>query len=308
MKAARVLRFGPPNVITHEDMPQPQPAAGQLLVRVKAAGVGHWDALIREGKVKLQPLPLILGSELSGIIEGMGADVSGFKLGDEVYGATNEQFSGAYAEYALPLARMIAPKPKTLSFIEAASAPIVTVTAWQMLFEYAHVTAGQTVLIHGAAGNVGAYAVQLAKQAGVHVVATAGSADLDYVRGLGAETVVDYKTERFEESLTGVDVVLDTVGGDTQQQSLRVLRPGGILVSVVSPVPEATQTLYGVRAAYFYVDVMTARLNTITELFDSAKLVTDVGTVLPLEDARLAHEMLGGAPHKRGKIVLSIAA
>jgi NADPH:quinone reductase-like Zn-dependent oxidoreductase len=308
MKAARVLRFGPPNVITHEDMPQPQPAAGQLLVRVKAAGVGHWDALIREGKVKLQPLPLILGSELSGIIEGIGADVSGFKLGDEVYGATNEQFGGAYAEYALPLARMIAPKPKTLSFIEAASAPIVTVTAWQMLFEYAHVTAGQTVLIHGAAGNVGAYAVQLAKQAGVHVVATAGSADLDYVRGLGAETVVDYKTERFEESLTGVDVVLDTVGGDTQQQSLRVLRPGGILVSVVSPVPEATQTRYGVRAAYFYVDVMTARLNTITELFDSAKLVTDVGTVLPLEDARLSHEMLGGAPHKRGKIVLSIAA
>jgi NADPH:quinone reductase-like Zn-dependent oxidoreductase len=177
-----------------------------------------------------------------------------------------------------------------------------------MLFEYAQVTAGQIVLIHGAAGNVGAYAVQLAKQAGVHVVATAGSADLDYVRDLGAETVVDYKTERFEESLTGVDVVLDTVGGDTQQQSLRVLRPGGILVSVVSPVPEATQTRYGVRAAYFYVDVMTARLNTITELFDSAKLVTDVGTVLPLEDARLAHEMLGGAPHKRGKIVLSIAA
>jgi NADPH:quinone reductase-like Zn-dependent oxidoreductase len=308
MKAARVLRFGPPNVITHEDMPQPQPAAGQLLVRVKAAGVGDWDALIREGKVRLQPLPLILGSELAGTVAAIGADVSGFNLGDEVYGATNEQFSGAYAEYALASARRIAPKPKTLSFIEAASAPIVTVTAWQMLFEYAHVTAGQTVLIHGAAGNVGAYAVQLAKQAGVHVVATAGSADLDYVRGLGAETVVDYKTERFEESLTGVDVVLDTVGGDTQQQSLRVLRPGGILVSVVSPVPEATQTRYGVRAAYFYVDVMTARLNTITELFDSAKLVTDVGTVLPLEDARLAHEMLGGAPHKRGKIVLSIAA
>jgi len=308
MKTARVLRFGPPNVITHEDMPQPQPAAGQLLVRVKAAGVGHWDALIREGEVRLQPLPLILGSELAGTVAAIGADVAGFNLGDEVYGATNEQFSGAYAEYALASARRIAPKPKTLNFIEAASAPIVTVTAGQMLTEYADVTAGQTVLIHGAAGNVGAYAVQLAKQAGVHVVATAASADLDYVRGLGAETVVDYKKERFEESATGVDVVLDTVGGDMQQRSLRVLKPGGILVSVVSPVSEATQTRYGVRAAYFYVDVTTARLNTITELFDSAKLVTDVGTVLPLEDARLAHEMLGGAPHKRGKIVLSIAA
>jgi NADPH:quinone reductase-like Zn-dependent oxidoreductase len=295
-------------MITIDDLPQPEPSAGQLLVRVKAAGVGHWDALIREGKVQLQPLPVILGSELSGIIEGIGADVSGFTLGDEVYGATNEQFSGAYAEYALPLAGMMAPKPKTLSFIEAASAPIVTVTAWQMLFEYAQVTAGQTVLIHGAAGNVGAYAVQLAKQAGLHVVATAGSADLEYVRGLGAETVVDYKTERFEESIAGVDVVLDTIGGDTQQRSLRVLKPGGILVSVVSPVPEATQTRYGIRAAYFYVGVTTARLRAITELFESATLVTDVGTVLPLQDACIGHEMLDGAPHKRGKIVLRIAA
>jgi NADPH:quinone reductase-like Zn-dependent oxidoreductase len=308
MKAARVLRFGPPNVITNDDLPRPEPAAGQLLVRVKAAGVGNWDALIREGKVELQPLPLILGSELSGIVEAIGAKVSGFKLGDEVYGATNEQFSGAYAEYALPSARMMAQKPKTLNFIEAASAPIVTVTAWQMLFEYADVTAGQAVLIHGAAGNVGAYAVQLAKQAGLHVVATAGSADLDYVRGLDAETVVDYKKERFEESVSEVDVVLDTIGGDTQQRSLRVLKPGGILVSVVSPVPETTQKHYGVRAAYFYVDVTTARLNKVTELFDSGKLVTDIGTVLPLEQARIAHEMLGGAPHKRGKIVLSIAA
>jgi len=206
------------------------------------------------------------------------------------------------------MARIMAQKPKTLSFIEAASAPVVTVTAWQMLFDYARVTAGQTVLIHGAAGNGGAYAVQLAKQAGLHVVATAASADLDYVRGLGAGRVVDYKRERFEESLTGVDVVLDTVGGDTQQRSLRVLKPGGILVSVVSPVPETTQKHYGVRAAYFYVDVTTAWLNKITELFDSGKLVTDVGTVLTVEEAHIAHEMLRGAPHKRGKIVLSIAA
>jgi NADPH:quinone reductase-like Zn-dependent oxidoreductase len=308
MKAARILRFGPPTVITIDDLPQPEPAAGQVLVRVKAAGVGHWDALIRQGDVQLQPLPLTLGSELSGIVEGVGPGVSGFNRGDEVYGATNEHFSGAYAEYALSWANSIAPKPKTMSFIEAASAPIVSVTAWQMLFEYAQVTAGQTVLIHGAAGNVGAYAVQLAKQAGLHVIATAGSADLDYVRRLGAETVVDYKAERFETSVTGVDVVLDTVGGDTQQRSLRVLKPGGILVSVVSRVPEATQARYGVRAAYFYVDVTTARLNTITKLFESAQLVTDIGTVLRLEDSRLAHEMLGGAPHKRGKIVLSVAA
>lgn len=130
---------------------------------------------------------------------------------------------------------------------------------------------------------------------------------MDYVRVLGAETVVDYKKERFEDSATGVDVVLDTIGGDIQRRSVRVLKPGGILVSLVSPVPEPTQIRYGIRAAYFYVDVTTARVNKITELFDNRKLATDVGTVLPLEEARTAHQMLGGAPHKRGKIVLSVA-
>jgi NADPH:quinone reductase-like Zn-dependent oxidoreductase len=129
---------------------------------------------------------------------------------------------------------------------------------------------------------------------------------MEYVRGLGAERIVDYQTARFEESLTGVDVVLDTVGGDTQQRSLRVLKPGGILVSSVSPVPEAMQKSYGIRSTYFYVDVTTARLNKLTELFDGGKLVTDVGTVLSLEDARLAHEMLAEPRHRRGKIVLSV--
>jgi NADPH:quinone reductase-like Zn-dependent oxidoreductase len=307
MKATRVLRFGPPSVITVDDLPRPEPVAGQLLVRVHAAGVGNWDALIREGKVQLEALPIILGSELSGIVEAVGAEVSGFKPGDEVYGATNPQFSGAYAEYATPMAGMMAQKPKALTFIEAASAPIVAVTAWQMLFDHAHVTAGQTVLIHGAAGNVGAYAVRLARQAGLHVVATARSADLEYVRRLGAERVMDYRGQRFEDSLTGVDVVLDTVGGDTQLRSLRVLKRGGILVSIVSPVPETAQREYGVRAAYFYVNVTTARLNQIAALFDSGTLVADVGTVLPLEEASTAHEMLAGAPHPRGKIVLRIA-
>jgi NADPH:quinone reductase-like Zn-dependent oxidoreductase len=306
MKAAKIVQFGPPSVITNDDLPRPEPGPGQLLVRVKAAGVGNWDALIREGKVQLQSLPLVLGAELSGIVEQIGANVSGFAVGDEVYGSTNQQFSGAYAEYALPVAKMTAHKPKTLTFIEAASAPIVTVTAWQMLYEYARVTCGQTVLIHGAAGNVGAYAVQMAKQAGLHIVASAGTADLDYVRGLGADIVVDHKKERFEHLVNGVDVVLDTVGGDTQERSLGVLKPGGILVSVVSPVPKSIQDRLGIRAAYFYVDVTTARLKNITDLFDSERLATDVGTVLPLAEARLAHEMLCGAPHKRGKIVLSI--
>ena len=306
MKAARVLRFGPPSVISNDDVPRSQPAAGQLLVRVKAAGVGEWDALTREGKIQLQPLPLILGAELSGVVEAIGAEVSGFQIGDEVYGATNEQFTGAYAEYAVPSANRMARKPRTLNFVEAASIPVVAVTAWQMLFEYAQVTRGQTALIVGAAGNVGAYAVQLANQAGLHVIAVARAAHREYLTQLGAERVVDYETERFEESLTGVDVVLDAVGGETQQRSLRVLKRGGIVVSVVSPVPEPLPERYGVRAAYFIVDITTARLDKLSELFDTGKLVTAVGTVLPLEEASMAHEMLAGAPHKRGKIVLSV--
>lgn len=278
-----------------------------MLVRVEAAGVGNWDALFREGESKLEPLPIILGSDISGTVEALGAEVSGFKPGDEVYGSTNPEFSGRQAEYAVPLAGMIAPKPKTLNFIEAASVPVVAVTAWQMLFEYGKAVAGQTVLIHGAAGSVGAYAVQLAREAGLHIVATAGTADLDYVRGLGAEKVFDYRKEHFEESLSGVDVVLDTIGGATQEKSLRVLKPDGILVSVVSAVPEAAQKQYSVRAAFFYAEVSTALLKKLTELIDSGKLKTGVGSVLPLEQVRSAHEMLAGAPHKRGKIVLTIA-
>ena len=309
MKAACVREFGPPNVITIDDLPRPKPSSGQLLVRVRAAGVGPWDALVREGKSGLkQPLPLILGSELSGIVEAVGEEVAGFKPGDEVYGATNEMFTGAYAEYAIASAKMMADKPEKLTHIEAASSPIGAVTAWQMLFDYARATAGQKVLIHGAAGNVGAYALQLARHAGLHTVATAATADLEYVKTLGAGQVLDYRTTRFEDSVSGVDIVLDTIGGEGQQRSLRVLKPGGILVSVVSKVPEELQRKFGVRAAYFIVEVTTGRLNKVTELFNDGTLAPHVGTVLSLADARAAHEMLGGAPHQRGKIVLQVAA
>jgi NADPH:quinone reductase-like Zn-dependent oxidoreductase len=195
---------------------------------------------------------------------------------------------------------MVAAKPRSLSFVEAASVPVVAVTAYQMVFDHAHLKAGQAVLIHGAAGNVGAYAVQLAKQAELQVFATAGPADVDYVHGLGAEIVVNYKTTKFEDAVPPVDAVLDTVGGETQKRSFRVLKPGGILVSVISPPPKAA----GFRAEFFVVDVTATRLGKLASLLDSRKLTAEVGTVLPLEEARRAHEMLAGAPHKRGKIVL----
>jgi NADPH:quinone reductase-like Zn-dependent oxidoreductase len=261
------------------------------------------DALIREGKSVVHlSLPLTLGSDLAGIVDSVGAGVVQFRPGDEVFGVTNKQFCGAYAEYAVASAQMVAAKPRSLSFVEAASVPVVAVTAYQMLFDYAQMKAGQAVLIHGAAGNVGAYAVQLAKHADLQVFATAGPADLDYVRSLGAEIVVNYKTTKFEEAIPPVDAVLDTVGGETQQHSFRVLKPGGILVSSVSTPPQSA----GFRSVFLLVDVTATRLGTLARLLDGQMLIPEVGTVLPLGEARSAHEMLAGAPHKRGKIVLTM--
>ena len=202
---------------------------------------------------------------------------------------------------------MIAKKPTTLNFVESASAPVVAVTAWQMLFDYAQLKAGQSVLIHGAAGNVGAYAVQMAAQAGVEVHATASADDLPFVRSLGAGTVIDYRVTRFEDVVPLVDAVLDMVGGETKQRSFAVIKPGGILVSVVSQPTRSDARPSGIRSVFFLVQVTTERLNTLTSLFDSGQLRTRVGTVLPLEQARTAHEMLAGAPHPGGKIVLTMA-
>ena len=183
-----------------EEVSLPTPGEGQVLVRVEAAGVGNWDALIRENKsVTNNPLPLILGSDLSGTVESTGDRVTQFKPGDQVFGVTNADFVGAYAEFALASAGMIALKPPSLTFTEAASVPVVAVTAWQMLFDYGQARSGQSVLIHGAAGNVGAYAVQLASQAGLQVFATAASDAAQQVQRLGATTVIDYRTATFEE-------------------------------------------------------------------------------------------------------------
>jgi len=305
MKAARIHHFGPPDVIEVEDLPRPSPATGEVLVRVAAAGVGPWDALIREGKSKVSPTPpLTLGSDLCGVVEAVGAGVSSFKSGDEVYGVTNPQFVGANAEFAAASARMIAPKPPRLSTVEAASVPVVAVTAWQMLFEHARPEAGQTVMILGAAGNVGAYAVQLAANARFHVIAVGGSNDVEYVRSLGARDVIDRVTD-FVDVVRSVDVVIDTVGGDTRERAFGVLKPGGILVTVVSTdfVPPRSD----VRSVFFYADVTTARLSAISELLESGKVIPHVGSVVPLEQVRKAHEMLAGAPHRRGKIMLDVA-
>jgi len=308
MKAWRVHEFGPPEAMNLETVPRPDPGPREVLVQVHAAGVGPWDGWIRAGKSALpQPLPLTLGSDLSGIVTAVGSNVFGLAAGDQVFGVTNTQFLGAYAEYAVATAGMIATKPTSLNYAEAASVPVVAVTAWQALFDHAGLEAGQTVVIHGAAGSVGAYAVQLARRAQLRTIATAGSKDIDYVRSLGADEVIDYHTQRFEDEVTDADAVLDLVGGETQQRSFLVLRPGGKLISAVSPPDQERAKQHGVTAAFFLVEVTAERLHKIAELIDRGELKTHVGAVLAFSDARDAHMMLEHQmPSPKGKIVLDV--
>jgi NADPH:quinone reductase-like Zn-dependent oxidoreductase len=310
MMAWRVHEFGPPNVMKFERVPRPDPGGGEVLVQVEAAGVGPWDGWIRAGNSALpQPLPLTLGSDLSGEIVAVGPGIADLGVGDQVYGVTNPRFIGAYAEYALASAAMVSQKPTSLTHIEAASVPVIAVTAWQALFDQAKLKAGETVLIHGAAGNVGAYAVQLAHRAGLRTIGTAATDDMDRVRSLGADTVIDFQTQRFEEQVRDADAVIDLVGGETQTRSFEVLRRGGKLVSAVSrPDPDLAHSR-GVEAAFFLVNVTSQYLAEIASLIDSGKLRTRLGAVLSLADAREAHLMLEGVrSHPKGKIVLSVRA
>jgi NADPH:quinone reductase-like Zn-dependent oxidoreductase len=308
MKAWRVHEFGLPEKMICETVLTPYPAAGEVLVKVHAAGVGPWDAWIRAGKSALpQPLPLTLGSDLAGEVLSLGPDVSDFALGDSVFGVTNSQFLGAYAEYAVAAANMLSRKPISLSYIGAASVPVVAVTAWQGLFDHARLQAGQTVVVHGAAGSVGAFAVQFARRARLRSIATAGTEDLEYVRGLGADTVVDYQKQRFEDEIRDADAVLDLVGGDTQARSFQILRQGGMLISTVSKPDQSLATRHGITAAFFMVDVKTERLREISALIDRGELTTRIGAALPFANAREAHMMLDGRlGHPKGKIVLNV--
>lgn len=308
MTSYRVNEFGGPDVIRAEVLPLDEPGAGEMRVRIKAIGVGPWDSWIRSGKSALpQPLPLTLGSDYSGVVDALGLDVKGFKPGDAVYGVTNERFTGAYSDYAIVKAAMGGHKPVTIGDVEAASVPVIAVTAKQALFQHARLTASQTVLIHGAAGSVGAFAVQLARRAKLQIIATCATEDVDYVKGLGANLVIDYKKQKFEEATDGVDAVIDLVGGETQLRSFGVVRRGGYLISAVSKPDEELAAKLGIHASFFLVAVTTGELVDISAAIDSGELETRLGKVLPLSKATEAHEMLEGTrPRGKGKIVMTV--
>jgi NADPH:quinone reductase-like Zn-dependent oxidoreductase len=310
MKAIRIYEYGGRETLRYEDAPIPEPKVGELLVRVKAAAVNPVDVQVREGRLKEllgHELPLIPGWDASGVIEAVGEGVSKFDVGDAVFARPVTARQGTYAEYAVIHEGEAAFKPQTLDHIRAAAVPLAALTAWQALFKAGKLSEGQTVLIHGAAGGVGHFAVQFAKRAGARVLATASAGNQEFVSRLGADKVIDYEAARFEEAAGDVDIVLDTVGGETQERSFGVLKEQGRLISVVG---EPSQVL--AAANKVWAQLLVARpdgelLAEICKMLDRGEVAPTVEVVLPLAEARRAHELIESG-HTRGKVVLNTIA
>jgi NADPH:quinone reductase-like Zn-dependent oxidoreductase len=303
MKAVQIHAFGGPEVLQYEDVPQPQPNANEILVRVHAAGVNPVDWKIREGYLSAT-LPLIMGIDFSGMVESVGSGVTKYRSGDAVFGQVADE-SGGYAEYAVAMESDVARKPEGLDHIRAAALPVAGLVPWQALFDTANLTAGQTVLIHGAAGGVGSFAVQFAKWKGARVIGTASGDHVEQVRQLGADEVIDYRKTKFEEVARDIDVVLDTIGGETQERSWRVLKRGGVLASLVQPPPAEKAAAHGVRGFFVRQKANGDQLATIADLIVKGKVKVKVETVLPLKEAAKAQE-LSKTGHSGGKIVLEV--
>jgi NADPH:quinone reductase-like Zn-dependent oxidoreductase len=309
MRAVSIYSYGGPDVLSYKDVPCPHPADGEVLVRVHAAGINPVDWKIREGHLKgMLPhiFPLILGWDVSGVVESVGrAGVGRLKVGDEVFSRPDILRDGAYAEFIVMKESEVALKPKSIDHIHAAAMPLVGLTAWQTLFDAGGLAAGQRVLIHAASGGVGHVAVQLAKWKGAHVIGTAAARNHEFLRQLGVDQVIDYDTERFEDVIEPVDMVLDTMGGDTQERSWKALKPGGILVSIASPPKAEIAAQHGVRQAFVFTQPNAAQLSEIAKLVDAEKLKVIVETILALSDATRGQE-LSERGHTRGKIVLRV--
>lgn len=305
MSAIRVNEFGGPEVLKIESIDRPVPGDGELLVKVHAAAVNPIDWKIRAGG--RGTVPYTPGFDLSGVVEQVGGGAGKFKTGDAVYAMLDLRRGGAYAEYAIVKESEAAVKPAKASHVEAAAIPLVTLTAWQALFDTADLQPNQTVLIHGGAGGVGSVAVQLAKWKGAKIIATASKENHEFLKEIGADVTIDYRNEKFEEIAKDVDVVLDTIGGETRERSWQTLKPGGMLVSIVGGPSQERAAAAKVRAAGILVQPNSEQLTQIAELIDSGKLKPIVTHRMPLADAAKAHQQ-SETRHTRGKIVLEVVA
>jgi NADPH:quinone reductase-like Zn-dependent oxidoreductase len=308
MKAVTISKYGDQTVLTYGEIERPKPKSDEILVRNRAVAVNPVDWKIRDGlgEVFGLKLPIVLGCEIAGTIEEVGGDVRDFSPGDQVYGYVSLQRNGGYAEYTIAKPDEIAPIPENLDFDNAAAVPVGALTSWQAIFDAANLQAGQRILITGASGGVGSMAVQLAKGKGAFVIATASSKNENFVRSLGADEFVDYTREKIEQRVGEVDVVFDTVGGDTLERSFRTLRRNGFLVSIVTPPSDEKAEKYGVRASTIGVQPSGKQLREINELIAAGKLKTRVAMVLPLSEVRKAHE-LSKSGRTSGKIILHLS-
>ena len=311
MRAMSPLTWGPPEVLTEIEVQRPEPGPTEILVRVCAAGVNATDWKARShGGLMLWGDPPILGHDVSGVVEAVGMGVTLYEPGDEVFGMPRFPLqAGAYAEYVAAPARHFARKPSSIAHVEAAALPLTGLTAWQALTETANLEPGQRVLVHGAAGGFGHIAVQIAKALGASVIGTARSSKHAFVRKLGVDEIIDYSIVDFAEVLDGVDVVLDPIGGDNANRSLRVLRPGGVLVSLAGPhdVPTPAEAqARGISSGFTLVEPDYAGMLAIAELVQTGRLRPEIDTVFPLDQAAAAHRR-GERGGNAGKIVLRIS-
>ncbi len=308
MKAVRIHEYGNSNVLAFEDAPKPSITAEDVLIRVVATSVNPVDWKIREGYLQEMisyEMPLTLGWDVSGVIEAVGADVTRFNVGDAVYSRPDITRNGTYAEFVAVLESEVAHKPQTISHNEAASLPLAGITAWGALITSAEISAGQRVLIHAGSGGVGSLAIQLAKSRGAYVIATTSGKNQALVESLGADQVIDYQKQNFAEILEDIDVVFDTLGSDIQDSSWGVLKPGGILVSIVSPPSEDKAKELGVRSAFVFIQPNAYILEQFATLVDQGKIRPIVGAEFALEDIEKAHA-LSESGRTVGKIVLYV--
>ena len=309
MKAVRIHEFGGADVLRVEDVAEPVLGEDEALILVRAASVNPVDYKIREGRypaVKDDQLPIILGRDVSGVVAQVGASAGGLKPGDEIF-AMLPQDRGGYAERVTAPARLCAAKPRSLDFVQAASVPLAALTAWQGLFDHGHLKAGQRVLIHGASGGVGPFAVQFAKVKGAEVYATASSESLAFVERLGADRVIDYKAERFEDIVHDAGLVYDLIGGETESRSWQVLKRGGTLISTVHEPDAARAAAVGVRATRYTCQPNGEQLAEIAALIDAGKVQVTVAKVFPLDQAAEAERHLQD-DHVVGKVVLAVGS
>jgi NADPH:quinone reductase-like Zn-dependent oxidoreductase len=307
MNAIYLGKKAGPEALVSGEIPQPSPKADEVLVKVYATAVMptelDWVPTFNTPSGEPRPFPIVLSHEFSGVVEAIGANVRDFSVGEEVFGLNDWFTNGAQAEYCVASAAMVARKPKSLDYVEAAVVPISALTAWQGLFEKTQLKRNQRVLIHGAAGGVGTFAVQMARWCGAHVTATASAANTEFVRALGADVVIDYRTMRFEDVICDVDVVFDGVGGETLERSWSVLKPSGTIVTIVGAKTEPDQRT---RDAFMIVRADGRQLAQIGRMIDAGELRVFVEAVYPLAEATDAYARAQEGP-RHGKIALDVS-